>query len=368
MAAININKPWLNITAAFIANRLLIVAIGFICYSTFPERGKVYQEGAIRQSANFTTVWHKFDSHWYVKLAQQGYPQRPFTDQKQETWGFMPLYPLTIKLTSSLLGIDLFYAGLFVSNICTLLALLLIFKFIQQKFKYGVEAIMLILTCAGSFYLSIVYAEGLFILLTALVFYLSHQQKYGWALVIAGLASVTRIQGCLLFIIPGIEILTQHLRTCYKFIPAFLISLLPMAAFMFYLNSTCGEPLAFLKIQHAWGSTATYPLQGIVNMFTVKRVGSSVINIGFWLMILFIVLSQYRKLPLAYVIFTVLYFLLSTSNEMVYGTTRYMLGVLPLFVAICQSSTPVKQLFIMINLLFLGITIAAFVTNSPTFI
>jgi Gpi18-like mannosyltransferase len=368
MSTTSIKKDLLFGSLRFVETRLLIVLIGMICYAIFPERGKVYQQRSITQSASIKKVWDNFDSHWYQKLAKEGYPKRQFTDNVQETWGYMPLYSILLALTSWLFGGNMFYTGIVISNLCTLLGLFVIFKLAQEKFSAGLETVTLILTCAGSFYLSIVYSEGLFILLTALVFYLSYKQKYGWALIIAGLASVTRIQGCLLFIIPGIEIISHHLRTWYKFIPAFLVALLPMVAFMLYLNTTCGEPLAFIKIQHAWGSTETFPLQGLINLFTVKLTGSSLINIMFWVMIIVIVLLQYRKLPLSYILFTLLYFLLSTSNEIVYGTTRYMLGVLPLFIAVCLSNTYLKQLFLIVNLLFLGITISTFVTVTATFI
>lgn len=368
MSVVANKKDFLYGLLRFVETRLLIVLVGMICYAVLPERGKLYAERSFAQISDVKNVWDKFDSQWYQKLAAEGYPHQPFTDTVQQTWGYLPLYPILIKATAWLFGGDLFYAGIFVSNLCALLGLWVIYKLAHQKFNTGLETITLILTCAGSFYLSIVYAEGLFILLTGLVFYLSHKQKYSLALIVAGLASITRIQGCLLFIIPGIEILMHHWRVCYKFIPVFLVSLLPMAALMIYLNATCGEPLAFIKIQHAWGSTETYPLQGIINLFTVKLIGSSLINILFWVMIVGIVLLQYRKLPLAYVVFTLLYFLLSTSNEIVYGTTRYMLGVLPLFIAVYLSNTYLKQLFITVNLLFLGITIATFVTVTATFI
>jgi Gpi18-like mannosyltransferase len=352
----------------FVETRLLIVLIGVVCYSIFPERGQVYHQKNIREVISVTNVWNHFDSQWYQKLAKEGYPKRHFTDNTQETWGYMPLYSITLKLFSWLFGGNLFYTGIFVSNCFSLLGLFIIYKLAHEKFNSGLDTVTLMLTCAGSFYLSIVYAEGLFVFLTALVFYLSHKKKYGWAVIIAGLASVTRIQGCLLFIVPAIEIITYHLRTCYKYIPAFIVSLLPMAALMLYLNNTCGEPLAFIKIQHAWGSADLFPMQGFIHLFSPDFPGSSIINALFWVMIVGLVLVSYRKLPLSYVLFTIAYFLLSVSNEVVYGTTRYMLGVLPLFFAVSLGSNHVKQFFLVINLLFLGITIGAFVTITPTFI
>jgi Gpi18-like mannosyltransferase len=352
----------------FIETRLLIVLIGAVCYSIFPERGQIYQQKNIREVINLSNVWNHFDSEWYQKLAADGYPKRHFTDNVQETWGYMPLYSITLKLFSWFFGGNLFYTGIFISNCFALLGLFVIYKLAQENFNTGLDTVILILTSAGSFYLSIVYAEGLFVFLTALVFYLSHKKRYGWAFIFAGLASVTRIQGCLLFIIPAIEIITYHLRTCYRYIPAFLISLLPMVALMLYLNYTCGEPLAFIKIQHAWGSADLFPMQGFIHLFSPDFPGSSIVNALFWVMIVGFVVASYRKLPLSYILFTLAYFLLSTSNEIVYGTTRYMLGILPLFIAVSLGSTYVKQFFIVINLLFLGITIGAFVTITPTFI
>lgn len=352
----------------FAVTRILILFTGTIFFSVFPQKDKPYRKLSSRELWDVQLVWDRFDSHWYQKLASQGYPQRIFTDYIQETWGFMPLYSICIKFLSALLGSSLFVTGVIFSNCCTLAALYFTYKLVQQKFGTGLQTITLLLICAGSFYLSIVYSEGLFVLLTTLVFYLCHKHRYGWALIIAGLASVTRIQGCLLFAIPTIEILSNNWRNSYKYIPAGLVSVLPMAALMFYLNTTCGQPLAFLNIQHAWGSANLYPLQGLLSLFDSNTPNSSIINTLFWVMILGIVLSCYRKLPLSYVVFSVLYFLLSTSNEMVYGTTRYMLGILPLFVAVSLSNNLVRQFFIALNLLFLAITIATFVTNTATFI
>jgi Gpi18-like mannosyltransferase len=368
MSGTLVKKPLIVGLLKFLETRLIILFIGALCFAIFPQHGQPYRQKTTQQVISLKAVWNKFDSHWYQKLAHEGYPQRAFTDEIQETWGFMPLYPLLISLLRWLFGGNLFYTGIFISNVCTLTALYIIYKLTQEKFNTGNETVSLILTCAGSFYLSIVYAEGLFILLTALVFYLTHKKHYGWALVIAGLASVTRIQGCLLFVIPGIEILNHNIRTSFKYIPALLLSVLPIVLLMFFLNQICGEPLAFLKIQHAWGSSDLFPLQGFVGLLHGNRLGSSITNTFFWIMILAIVIACYRKLPLSYVIFTLLYFLLSTSNEIVYGTTRYMLGILPLFVAVSLSSPSVKQFFIFINILFLALTISAFVTSTATFI
>ncbi len=141
-----------------------------------------------------------------------------------------------------------------------------------------------------------------------------------------------------------------------------------MAFLMIYLEISCGEPLAFIKIQNAWGSADLFPLQGFQGLFSGVRPGSRWTHASFWLMGLIIVITNHRRLPLSYIVFTVFYFLLSTSNETLYGSARYLLGVLPVFVAATIGSSVVRQIFIFINVLFLALMISTFVTNTLTFL
>lgn len=363
-----IKRPFFQILVIFIITRILIFIIGSLSYSIFPERGLNYQKKTINETLNLENVWDKFDSGWYKKLASQGYPQKPFTEISEETWGFMPLYSILINLISTLTGFSIFISGVILSNLCALLAMYFFYKLAEEKYNRGVEVVGLIMISAGSFYLSIVYDSGLYILITSLVFYLTHKKYFGWAFFIAGLASITRIQGFLLFVIPAIEILQNHRSYIFRYVPAFLLALLPIVILMVYLEITCGEPLAFIKIQHAWGSSSLFPLQGFIGLIKGLRPGGSLTNAVFWVLIIGFTLKSQSKLPISYLIFIVLYFLLSTSNAELFGTTRYMLGLLPLYIAVSLSSGYLKYLFVLINILFLSLTISAFVTNSMVFI
>ncbi|MEJ7692835.1 hypothetical protein [Daejeonella sp.] len=359
---------FLRICAIFFVTRVLILVMGALSYSMFPENGEVHQKKTISEVLDLKNTWDRFDSGWYITLAREGYPQRAFTDDVQETWGFMPLYPMLMNGVSRLTGLNLFVSGLVVSNICAFLAMLFFYKLAEEKFGKGIRAVTLLMISAGGFYLNIVYPSGLFVLLTAMVFYLTYRQQYSWALIIAGLASVTRIQGCLLFVIPCIEILITYGRNSYKYLPAVVLGLLPMGLFMAYLAYTSGEPLAFINIQHAWGSSDLFPLQGFLSVFGGVRPGGSLTNACFWVIIVGSVIYCYKRMPLSYLIFTLLYVLLSTSNNMLYGSARYMLGLLPVFIAISISPYYIRQIFILINILFLSLMISAFVTNTMTFL
>ncbi|SKB76765.1 hypothetical protein [Daejeonella lutea] len=363
-----LKQPVLHLILIFAISRLMIFVIGALSYSMFPEHGQVAQKRSLTEILDIPAIWDRLDSGWYEKLAEEGYPKRPFTETEQETWGFMPLYPLLIALASKISGLSLFSSGLLISNICTLFGLFWFYRLVQEKYELGIESAGLVMISAGSFFLSIVYSEGLFFMLSALVFYLTFAKRFGWALIIAGLASVTRIQGCLLFIIPGLELMINHRKQIVRYLPAGFISILPMAFLMIYLARTCGEPLAFIKIQTAWGSSDLFPLQGFLSLFSGVRPGGTWTHACFWLMSLIIVIISYRRLPLSYLIFTICYFMLSSSNETLYGSARYLLGVLPVFVAAAIGSPFIRQFFVVVNVLFLSLMISAFVTDTLTFL
>lgn len=366
---LTINRThFFQICLIFVVTRLLIMIMGALSYSMFPENGEVHKKKTISEALNIRNTWDRFDSGWYEKLAGEGYPQRQFTNEDQETWGFMPLYPMVMNAVSTIMGLNLFASGLLISNVCSFLAMLFVYKLAEEKFGKGIRTVSLLMISAGGFYLNIVYPSGLFVLLTAMVFYFSHKQNFTWALIIAGLASVTRIQGCLLFVIPCIDILFRYGQNSYRYLPALLLGLLPMTFFMTYLGITSGEPLAFIKIQNAWGSSDLFPLQGFLSVFSGVRPGGSLTNACFWLIMLGSVFYCFKRLPFSYVIFTVVYLLMSTSNELLYGSARYMLGLLPVFIAISISPYYIRQIFILINILFLSLMISAFVTNTMTFL
>jgi len=365
----NINRNhFFQICLIFFFTRVLIFVIGGLSYSMFAENGQIHKKRTITEALDIRTIWERSDTGWYIKLAQEGYPRRRFTDDIQETWGFMPLYPLGMNIIAKITGLSLFASGLFMSNICSFLAMFFLYRLGQEKFGQGIRTVVLLMVSAGTFYLNIVYPESLFVLLTSLVFYFSYKQNYWWALIFAGFASVTRIQGCLLFVIPCIEILVRYGRNSYRYLPALFLGLLPMAFFMIYLALTCGEPIAFITIQHAWGSSNLFPLQGFMSISSGVRPGGSLTNASFWLIMIGAVGYSYKKLPLSYLIFTALYILISTSNSMLWGSPRYMLGLLPVFIAVSIGPNCIKQSFVLINILFLSLMIAAFVTNTMTFL
>ncbi len=142
MSSTLLKKDLKLIFLKFIETRLLIIFIGAVGFALFPERGQDYYEKSLHEISNIKVTWDRYDSEWYQRLAAEGYPQRPFTNDIQETWGFMPLYSILINLVSRLLGGDLFWIGIIISNICSLVAVYFIYKVAQEQFKTGLETVI----------------------------------------------------------------------------------------------------------------------------------------------------------------------------------------------------------------------------------
>lgn len=360
---------WKWLTLTFVLTRTAVIGAGMAFSFIFPNNinDEIYLRIDVVNKSDIINVqrsWNKFDSTWLMSLTLNGYPQREFDTSQQETWGFMPLYPLTVRYASPLFLGNEYYTGLILSNIYSYLGIIFLYKLLKEKFQKAKKIIFTLLLSSGTFYLSIFYTDSLFFLLTVLTFYASHKKIYWLAFLCAGLGMVTRLHGLLLYIIPGIKILRTQKLGILKYIPIGIISALPLLGLMYYLKETTGEPLAFMKIQEAWGTAQFIPFQGFLGFLGEGK--SSIINILFWFSYFNIYAKSWRKHPVEYHIYSFFYLMLSTSNDVIFGATRYMLALIPLLVGIGYLSKKERQYFIALNLFFLGVFIAAFVSGLQT--
>lgn len=361
-------KKHVFIPALFVSSRALVLFIGFIAFSIFPQRGESFHKRATSEVLDIQAIWNKFDCTWYQSLAHQGYPQQRFDPTRQSTWGFMPLYPLLIKAATLIVGQSYFWIGIVISNLCTLAALYVIYILMTETGHDGSRVLALLMLAGGTFYLSIVYTEGLFLLLTALVFWQALRKNHVLALLFAGLGAITRIHGFLLFILPIFEILKHHRLRSVKYLPALAVSLTPLAALLIYLYVTSGDALAIIDVQVAWGSVGVFPFQGLRALFNSNAALGTWVNTFFGAISIGILIKQRRKFPVSYLVFALMFVLISTSNEYIYGMTRYTIPLIPLYIAVVESSEILYQTYMVLNIAFLAINIAAFVTGAGTFI
>jgi hypothetical protein len=138
----------------------------------------------------------RWDSGWYAAIVSDGY--RYVDDASVEgTTAFYPLYPLLSYAVKSLFGINHFVALLLVANIASVVAMLLMTKFVKDEL--GDEIALLSLAFfsffPSSLFLSAGYTESLFLVFVLLSFILMAREKFALAAAMAGLSLGTRSTG-----------------------------------------------------------------------------------------------------------------------------------------------------------------------------
>src|SRR3954471_3330754 len=137
----------------------------------------------------------RWDSVYYVQVAQDGYTQR-----KQA--GFFPLYPLLMSVFDDVTG-SAVIAGVLISLAAFVAALVLFERLAVLETgstPIARRAVWLLALFPASLFFSAVYTEALFLLLSVGSFYAARQGRWAWAGILGGLAAATRNVGVMLLV------------------------------------------------------------------------------------------------------------------------------------------------------------------------
>lgn len=229
-------------------------------------------------------MWYRWDAGFYATIATYGYDwineQRPSDDM-----AFLPLYPLAIHVVSGMtntgcalspyLSTCATIGGVAVSNAALLLATLLLFDLARRRYgsKIAWGAALLLLVSPISVYLSGVYTESLFLLLTLLTFWLLERDRFVLAVVAAALACLTRSVGVALFLpLAWVAWRGSTAARPYRMALAFIPPLI-FAVYILLAGVTVGDPLAYFKTYDStWGRSAGSPIQAFTVYFSGEPV------------------------------------------------------------------------------------------------
>jgi Mannosyltransferase (PIG-V) len=138
----------------------------------------------------------RWDAGWFVHIAEHGYNQ-PTPDAT----AFFPLYPLSIRAVAELLG-SFEWAGVLVSACALMGALYLLHRLAELEIgrRAADRTLLMLALYPLSFFLSAIYSESLFLLLTVGCVYSARRGWWGRAGILGALATATRNSGVLLVI------------------------------------------------------------------------------------------------------------------------------------------------------------------------
>jgi hypothetical protein len=144
-------------------------------------------------SQYFVNPWFGWDTISYLGIAILGYRQ-------DASIAFMPLYPLLIRFTAPMFGGNYLLAALVLSTLFCIIALILMYELFAALFPQSIarDAVVMFLTFPTAFYLLAGYTESLFMVFVLGFWILARKKQWFGAALLAGLATLTRLQGVVL--------------------------------------------------------------------------------------------------------------------------------------------------------------------------
>ncbi len=205
-------------------------------------------------------LWHRWDTGNYLVVALHGYVAPHQT-------AFFPFYPTLERGMMLLIG-NPFTAGLIISNVADLLALVVLYRLVEEDFdrERAYRAALYLSLFPTALFLAAAYNESLFLCLSLLSFYQMRQGRWWLAGLLGLLATLTRAAGLLLFVPFCFEYLRQRhfdLRAVRFDILSGLAIPAGLGLFSLYCTFQFHDPLAFSHAQAFWGRVPRVPGYGM---------------------------------------------------------------------------------------------------------
>lgn len=295
------------------------------------------------------TAYSTWDAQFYLLLGDKGY------NPSQHANAFYPLYPELIQLVNFVTKSS-FWSGFIIANFASLVGCYLFYllakKYLMTQAKAR-GALLYLLLFPTSFFLSLIYTEGLFLALAAGFFYALHQRKWLVASFFALLLPITRPVGIFIIVPAIVAYLEDNLKgksmrlqaNIYPLNRTLLPVITPLfgiALYFIFMQLTTGnflegvyEASTFISSWHV--SNIFNPFLFLSTLFTphlaIHGFLNSAIDRVFFLF--FIALPPYVYKKVSHVLFS---YYLCTGGVAFFGSfmsyTRYLLLAFPLFIVL----------------------------------
>lgn len=311
-----------------------------------------YESGIL--FSDFLETWKRWDSTPYINIAQNTYI-RAIENGEHLFLVFYPLYPWLIRLFSVFIE-DFRLCGILISTLSYAIGCIFFYKITEKEFgdKAAENAVLLLAVFPFAFFFGSIATESLFFAVISAFFYYLRKHKWYLVAILGALACMTKVQGLLLtfsvlaelfFFKRGFYLLKQ--KKWKEFLKRIIlpggISALMLGGFVVYLYINYyveGDPFKFLFYQkNHWGNSLC-PMWNTLEYIIHYAVHDWHLSIGMslWvpellLFIVFIVFIIYgfKRIRSMYLIYLIMFFLLTYSSTWLISGGRYTLSALPIF-------------------------------------
>lgn len=245
-----------EILETFVFSRFALILVGLVALGRLSW---VYYSPTYNVTSNpFLLMWLRWDSLWYLAIAQHGY--------WAQALAFFPLYPLTVAALHWVSGIAYGTAAVLISNGLFLGFLFVFYTLVKEQLsnpKVARRAVWMAVAFPTAFFNSAGYTESMFLFTTVMTFWMASRRNLWWAGVFGMLAALTRNEGAFT-VIPILYAAWRAYGLHWN--PRILaVGLVPagIGLFMLFQWRVFGSPLAFIHVQSFWGRHITWPWTGI---------------------------------------------------------------------------------------------------------
>lgn len=274
--------------------------------------------------------WGNFDGVHYLDLAMRGY-------HAQGLHVFFPIFPILINVVNLVVN-NYFLAGFILSNTLFLVASVVFYKFLKEKYNLSTArwGTALLFCFPTSFFFGSIYTESLFLLLVVLSFYLTGFK----AALVASVAGATRLVGTFLAL--------PFLLGKKKWL--FFVACAGFAIYILYTWYFYHSPLLMISDQANFQnarasslSTLVSPPQVVWRYLKIFATGG-IDKFDTWLAVLEFVsfvggvilltyLTWKRKMEKAYLVFAWPALILPSLSGTLSSMPRYLLVIFPIYIA-----------------------------------
>jgi len=332
---------------AFLALRLLTAGWALVARQIvnepFPPDPILRPFFSVQVEANpLLEPWQRWDTLHYQAIAERGYAAF------EGALFAPPLYPLAMRLASTLVSGNTLLAGILVSNLACALAFIAFAHLALRELeplRASRRSVLYLASFPASFFLVAAYTESLYLLAAILV--LLHLRKQQWlrAGTWGAVACMTRL--------PGVVVLAPILfavATTEKRAPrawaGVVIASLGAVLFPLYVWATSGAApwLPLIAQAQRFRGGFSFPglnlVDAVRNLLAGEFVVADVLDLLALLLFMFLTFHVWRRLPRVYgVYYTAFLLLLLARRASVYpliGTSRYVLALFPAFFVLAQ--------------------------------
>jgi hypothetical protein len=220
------------------------------------------------------TAW---DSGWYIRIAQHGYPNTLASEAHGNRWAFFPGFPAVIRGTKEITGLSYTDAAILAAWILGGLAAVAIGLLVRDVFgdQTALKAVALVMFFPSAFILNVAYAEGLLLTAIALCLLCIHRERWVLAVLLAIVAGLTKESGVVLVVAIAAESLRpgRTVKARIGILVAAAASSLGFIAFVAYGWARTGHVLAFVSAQKAWNGHFVWfetPFKTVWDLLTTR--------------------------------------------------------------------------------------------------